>query len=151
MRIEEIEQLVELVARSGVSEVTIRSEGRRITVRKAVVLAPPPSPAALVPVPHASGPDDDAVGFPARMEGAESASSDGLHWITAPMVGIFHHAEPPVAVGVRVESGQVVGMIESMKLMNDVCAEENGILRDMQIEAGLAVEYGQPLFGIQTE
>ena len=64
------------------------------------------------------------------------------------MVGVFHHAEPPITVGMQVEAGQVIAVIESMKLMNDIRSEEAGIIQAAHVEDGLAVEYGQPLFDI---
>jgi len=67
------------------------------------------------------------------------------------MVGVFYHAEPPITVGSVVQSGAIVGVIESMKLMNDVRAEVDGVVVESAIEAGMAVEFGQPLFGLREE
>jgi acetyl-CoA carboxylase biotin carboxyl carrier protein len=136
--LEEIEKLVELVARSNVAEVTLRWEGHRITVRK------PAGGQRHMGVPAAAS-------APAVLDPPLSSAVPEPRWITAPMVGIFHPVEPPVAAGVRVEAGQVVGMIESMKLMNDVCSEEGGIVQEVLVEPGMPVEYGQPLFALVGE
>ena len=64
----------------------------------------------------------------------------------SPMVGVFYHARPPLPYGAEIEPGQIVGSIESMKLMNDVRAEHAGRLTDILIEDGTPVEYGQTLF-----
>lgn len=138
MVFEEIEKLVDLVARSNVAEVTIRWEGRRITVRKAV--GAPTRP----PVPTGTS-------APSALEAHAPSAPPEPRWIAAPMVGIFHPAEPPVQEGTRVEAGQIVGMIESMKLMNDICSEESGIVQEVLIEPGMPVEYGQPLFALAPE
>src|SRR5437870_3320878 len=138
MPFEEIEKLADLVVESGISELTLQTESRRITIRRApggrAVANVPPESEALTVVADDSGLAPIQVEPPAR------------EWVGAPMVGIFHHAEPPVGIGSRVESGQVVGVIESMKLMNDIRAERNGVVKAVQVEAGMAVEYGQQLF-----
>lgn len=141
MDIDRIEALVDLVAKSGVSEVTVRSTGGRITVRK--------QPAAARPQrqPRADGVMVVAVPAGATEQAAVAAAPADTHFtVTAPMVGIFYHAEPPVGPGTVVRPGQVVGAIESMKLMNDVRAEVGGGVAEILVEAGMAVEYGQPLF-----
>ena len=64
------------------------------------------------------------------------------------MVGVFHHSDPPITAGMQVEAGQVIAVIESMKLMNDIRSEESGTILSVHVDDGLAVEYGQPLFDI---
>ena len=64
------------------------------------------------------------------------------------MVGLFHHAPTPIRYGVLLTRGQVVGAIESMKLMNDVQADQVGRVVDVLVEDGAPVEYGQPLFRV---
>lgn len=139
MLIDEIEKLVDLVSKSSVSEVTIRSEERRITVRRATTCV---SSSSIQP---AIAGDDLVVLAPTlTVQEFEPVTL----WITSPMVGIFHHSEPPVGEGTRVEKGQVVGVIESMKLMNEIRAEVGGLVQEILAEAGMAVEYGQPLFAL---
>jgi acetyl-CoA carboxylase biotin carboxyl carrier protein len=141
MNFQEIEILVDLISASNVAEVTIRNEGRRLTIRKG---APAPSPAPAQPVVHVAQQAVAIITDPDYSDGVDT--SPNTHTINAPMVGIFHHAEPPVAPGTRVEPGRLVGVIESMKLMNDVHAEIGGTVKELVVEAGMAVEYGQPLF-----
>jgi len=141
MEFEQIEALVQLVARSSVSEVTVRSGERRITVRRNP--APPARRSTALTAPATASERQEL----ARIESA--TEQEAMHWITAPLVGIFHHAEPPVTLGVDVNPGQVVGVIESMKLMNEVRSELGGIVVESAIEAGMAVEYGQPLFAVR--
>ena len=76
--------------------------------------------------------------------------AEKISQITSPMVGIFRHAEPPVGVGTKVEQGTVVGIIESMKLMNDVRSKYDGVVTEIFVEGGMPVEYGYPLFAMEN-
>jgi len=158
---EEIERLVDLVAKSNVTEVSVQANGRSVTVRKSALPAHLLAETGTHP-PGVLPPDGEAPPATAPCAGNSLVPTEeeppttppeepptGLRWITAPMVGIFHPTEPPVTVGLRVESGQVVGLIESMKLMNDIRAEEGGLVCEVAIETGTPVEYGQPLFGLE--
>ena len=142
MLVNEIEKLVDLVNESGVSGITVETPGRRVSIRKGAVA--PGSQAIAVVHEHEAHQIEET-------HDVEQAKPTALtHWIHAPMVGIFYHAEPPVAPGTTIEAGQEVGVIESMKLMNDIRAEENGVVKEALIEAGMAVEYGQPLFLVEV-
>lgn len=146
MNIDQIEALVSLISRSTVAEVSVRAEGRRVTVRRnPAVRSSPTRRAAARPAPERA-----ALALPAAQEGAvDAAGTEGLFWVTAPLVGIFYHAEPPVTVGVEIDPGQVIGVVESMKLMNEVRSELGGVIVESAIEAGMAVEFGQPLFALR--
>jgi biotin carboxyl carrier protein len=95
-----------------------------------------PAPAAVI---SAAAPSEEAAAVDA------AAAPEPIR-LWAPMVGVFYHAEPPLPFGAEIKPGQVVGCIESMKLMNDVRAEQAGSLTDILIEDGAPVEYGQTLF-----
>ncbi len=84
----------------------------------------------------------------------KSEKSQGGTPIEAPMVGVFYAApspdsEPYVSVGSTVNKGDVVCIIEAMKLMNEVTAEKSGVITEICVENGQVVEYGQPLFLIK--
>lgn len=146
MSFEEIEKLVDLVSVSNVLELTVETEERRLTVRKGV----PPRQSAHAAAPSASQPGIEAevAGGP---EDEPGVGESGGWQITAPMVGYFHAAESPLVVGGRVNEGQVVGAIESMKLMNEIRAERAGIVLEALTDSGHAVEYGQPLFALDDD
>jgi acetyl-CoA carboxylase biotin carboxyl carrier protein len=91
----------------------------------------------------------------ARAETAAAAASD-LHIVPSPIVGTFYRAASPAAdafvgVGSRVERDKtVLCIIEAMKLMNEILADASGVVAEIYVENGQAVEYGQPLFGIKN-
>jgi acetyl-CoA carboxylase biotin carboxyl carrier protein len=137
MNLEFVEKIVALIGEYPVSEIQVEQEGRRVCVRR-----PLPS-ASLVPaLLEVSAPQDAAESATA----APATVAEETKLLTATMVGIFHHAEPPLPYAATVTPGQVVGYIESMKLMNDVVVEEGGRVTDVLVEDGAPVDYGQPLF-----
>lgn len=144
MNIDQIESLVSLVSRSTVAEVSVRTEGHRITVRRN-----PASRSGRPSVARPAAPRSPQAIAAAEELGSAGSQTEGLIWVTAPLVGIYYHAEPPVTVGVEISPGQVIGVVESMKLMNEVRSEQGGVVVESAIEAGMAVEFGQPLFAIR--
>lgn len=141
MEIEEIEQLVSIVRGARISELTVSTDGSSVRLRK-------PLPKAQPSTPHRHP--------AARTEAAGSVtvasdSSDAAEvFVDAPMVGIFHSAGNAIAKGIAVKAGQSVGAIESMKLMNDVISDHDGVIADVLVEDGMPVEYGQPLFRLDA-
>lgn len=142
MNLDLVEQIVSLMGEYPVSEITVEQDGRRVCVRRPLGAAPP-APASLTASEEA-----------APLSSAEAASQlapEEASQLLATMVGIFHHADPPLPYAAAVRPGQVVGYIESMKLMNDVVAEESGRVTDVLVEDGAPVEYGQALFRLAAE
>lgn len=137
--IREVEAIASLLAGSTAREVTLRAGDRRIVLRR--------KPSAAGHQAHeapASSADYSGAG-----EAPEPVNSEpDAEQVTASLVGVFHHLERPVAVGDLVTEGQVVGGVESMKLMSEVRSETTGVVRDVLVEDGASVEYGQPLFAI---
>jgi len=134
MNIEVIEELIGVLESSKVEELTIRGGDSGVLIRKGTKPGKPKRPR--------------------RHDAAElSTIVDAIHrpenHINAPMVGIFHFSDPEVTTGTRVVPGQVVGAIESMKLLNDVTAEIPGAVVEVLVEDGMPVEFGQKLFRIE--
>ena len=144
--IEEIKELMALLENSSLSALEVQQDDVKVRLEKpAVTVAAPIAVPAPAPV---------AAPAPAAAPAAAPAPADTGKAINAPIVGVFYAApspdsEPYVSVGKRVKKGDVVCIIEAMKCMNEIQAEEDG-----EITAGLAnngemVEYGQPLFAIK--
>ncbi|HER43544.1 MAG TPA: acetyl-CoA carboxylase biotin carboxyl carrier protein, partial [Candidatus Eisenbacteria bacterium] len=84
-----------------------------------------------------------------------AAEDDGLEQIVSPMVGTFYRSagpgkDPFIEVGSRVETGQVLCIIEAMKLMNEIEAEHGGVIRKILVKDSQPVEFGQPLFLVES-
>ena len=142
MTIETLEQVVGLLNEYPVSEITLEQGGERICVRQGAPITPP----ALAPVEAAVLASGETEASPASDAGDLGALDLEPVILAAPMVGLFHHLPAPLRYGTAVGVGQTVGHIESMKLMNDVLAEQAGQIVEVLVEDGGAVEYGQPLF-----
>lgn len=146
MQVEEIEQLVLLVRDSKIRELTLREGSSRITIRQPnTTLVPHYEGAPLQEAEIA----EQGTALAAYEESAEGELDDTV-FITSPCVGFFHHGKKPIGVGSSVSDGQVVGVIEAMKILNEVRAPQSGIVREVLIEEGLPAEYGQPLFIIEA-
>ena len=138
--INQIRELVRVAEESGVGEIVVEEEGARIAVRMpgAVAAAPAAPVAAAAPAAPAS------------------AASHPANWycVTSPMVGTFYAAPAPgepafVQVGDEVAANQTLCIVEAMKLMNEIGAEEMGTVREVCVEDATPVEFGTPLFYIE--
>ncbi len=157
-----VRELVALVEAANVDEITVEEGGTKITVRKNgarpymdVASVAPVGGAAVGQTAAGAAPPDttgvSAPGEPAPMQ--QAAGTNGGFDVLAPMVGTFYAAPSPgappfVAVGQRVAEGDVLCILEAMKLMNEVASEVSGVIRAVLVTDGSAVEYGQPLFVI---
>jgi oxaloacetate decarboxylase (Na+ extruding) subunit alpha len=144
-RAERIRELVRIVQDSGVGEVTIEEAGMRVSVRR----TPEPLEPALEPSAAEAPPTtaDEALPIPERV-------GDGLIRVEAPMVGTFYRAPQPgappfVEEGDAVGPGQTLCILEAMKLMNEVKAEIEGVIRAIHVRNAEPVEYGQLLFELE--
>ncbi|MBT8399546.1 MAG: acetyl-CoA carboxylase biotin carboxyl carrier protein [Rhodothermia bacterium] len=169
MDLDKIRDLLRLVAESGVAEVEIEEDDFKLVIRRDTPtvtvqspvsymqpfqgMYPPPVPS---PVPHNAGPAPH--GPPAQssqtpsVEG-DSSSPEGASGITvkAPIVGTFYRSPSPdadafVNVGDTIAKGDVLCIIEAMKLMNEIEAEASGVVKKILVENAQPVEFDQPLF-----
>jgi acetyl-CoA carboxylase biotin carboxyl carrier protein len=161
MTIEEIKELLAIFNESGVAELELQRGENRLRIRRAgmttdyavpaaassapatVASAPPSTPPA--PTPPAAAP---ASGKPS------DAADPNQVLVRSPIVGTYYEAAAPgapsfVRVGDAVEPGQVLCIIESMKLMNEIEAEVAGVITAKLVENGRPVEYGEALFSIR--
>lgn len=151
MRKEEIEELVRLVESSQINELEICEGRKKIRISKGAAAYVPASVAPSA-APARNEEADDEV---ASRIGEEKLASN-LKQIKSPMVGTFYRApapgsEPFTEVGQPVAVGQTVCIVEAMKLMNEIGSDYNGVIRRVLTENGQAVEYGQPLFLVETK
>ncbi|HXW55955.1 MAG TPA: acetyl-CoA carboxylase biotin carboxyl carrier protein [Candidatus Cybelea sp.] len=147
----EVERILDFMQTHGLEEFEYERNGFRIRLRRPAAVgsaSAPRSPLVEAPAPAASAPSgpEEAVG--------QAATAEDLHVIKSPIVGTFYAsatpgAEPFVKLGSPVETGQVLCIIEAMKLMNEIESDVAGEVARVFVENGHPVEYGQALFGIR--
>ncbi len=159
MKIKSLQKILDLMDERGVAEIEIRSWFRRIRITRASAGAnvsfisaggaDPAFPAAAA-APLPAGPTVEAAAPTAEPTPPE----EEFIVITSPMVGTFYRApapdvEPYVAEGTTVTRGQVLCIIEAMKIMNEIESEHAGTVAKIHVENGAPVEYGQELFSLK--
>ena len=158
MDLRKLKTLIDLVSESGISELEVtEGEGKvRIVKNAAPVYMQAPQQympqGQMQPAPQ-FGPPGEAGAAPAATPAAAVAAAPQGHVVTSPMVGSFYRspspgAEPFVQVGDTVKEGQTICIIEAMKLLNEIESDKSGVVKEILVENGQAVEYGQPLFVI---
>ena len=148
MDTQRIHELLDLMKANGLAELEVEEKGVRVRLVKT-----PPAPPQVTITP-AAGAVAAAPSGPAAESAAEPAIPDGNFILKSPIVGTFYHASSPeadpfVEPGDEVGPETVVCIIEAMKVMNEIKAETNGIVREVLVENAHAVEYGQPLLVIE--
>lgn len=164
MTIEEIKELLQLFNESGVAEFELQRGDNRLRLRRAGVNredreysmpmpthSAPPEGVSYPQTPHLTG-ASTATPAAAAPKAPETESGDQL--VKSPIVGTYYDAPSPgapqfVRVGDTVEPGQILCIIESMKLMNEIEAEVPGVIAAKLVENGRPVEYGEALFAIR--
>ena len=156
MDIRKIKKLIELLEESGIDELEIKegeetvriARNRQPTGPVTYQMAAPAAPAmpAAAPAPSAAAP----AATEGRPEDPKRASG---HALRSPMVGTFYRAASPgspafVEVGSTVKVGDVVCIVEAMKMMNQITADKSGVIEAILVENGQPVEFDQPLFAI---
>ncbi len=152
MDLRKLKTLIDLVADSGIAELEVTEGEDRVRIAKF-------SPAPTAPTP--------AAGTTVNVPGAVSAPSNGVapavaafppepegHAVKSPMVGTFYRSPSPgaasfIELGQVVKPGDTLCIIEAMKLLNEIEAEVGGKVKEILVENGQPVEYGQPLFIIE--
>jgi acetyl-CoA carboxylase biotin carboxyl carrier protein len=158
MNIDQIKELLDLFNSSGVGELELEQDGTRIRIRKAGEAAEyVVSPSAGASPETAAAPAAAPAAGPTGLGTAHAtprAPDAGAELVKSPIVGTYYDASSPgaapfVKVGDTVEPGQVLCIIESMKLMNEIEAEIAGVIAAKLVENGRPVEYGEALFSIR--
>ena len=152
MDLRKLKKLIDLVEESGIAELEITEGEEKVRIvrggsggREVVVL----SPSSQAANPHVV----QAVAVTAAPAQEEKTPALEGHIVKAPMVGTFYRsgspgAKPFVEVGDAVKAGQPICIIEAMKLMNEIEADKDGVIKAIIVENGQPVEYGEPLMTI---
>lgn len=161
MEIKEIQDLIKFVAKSGVSEVSIEREdfkiiiktGKEQTVINTTLPAPAPAPAPQQTQPVPAAPPAPAPA-PEAAPKAPAAENENLITVKSPMIGTFYRSSSPdnppfVNVGDEIKPGQVVCIIEAMKLFNEIESEVSGRIVKILADDASPVEYDQPLLLVE--
>ncbi len=167
INVEQLKQILDLVREHDLSELEIEQDGLRVKVRKdaagGLVVHPAAGPAAPVAAPAAGTAAPAVLGATttatspasAPLPPEEAESDIELAVVKSPIVGTFYRSPEPgaasfVEIGTSVKKGQVLCIIEAMKLMNEIDSEYDGEIVNVYVESGQPVQYGERLFAIRT-
>lgn len=142
MEFEDLKELIELVKDTDITEIQVEKDGSKVKIKREKILS------SLDMAVHKT---------PAMREKISAESEDEtqrLVTVTSPIVGTFYRSPTPdaahfVEVGMKVSKGQVLCIIEAMKLMNEIESDVDGLVVKILVENGQPVEYGEPLFLIE--
>jgi acetyl-CoA carboxylase biotin carboxyl carrier protein len=158
---EQIKELIEMVSKHRLQGLELERSGFKLSITgndpRPVVAAPAPV-AAAAPAAPASSTTAQGPAAPASSPAAapEAAAAAEAHQVRSPIVGTFYaspspDAEPFVRVGDRVRAGQVLCIVEAMKLMNEIESDVTGTVLQVLVKNAQPVEYGEPLFSIRAD
>ena len=150
MTIKEIEALGRMMKEYDLSELKVELKDCNVSLRRGDKTVA--APVVVAPAPVAAAPVAPAAAAPAAP--AAPAAAAPAKTIDSPLVGTFYRAASPdsdafVNVGDRVTADTVIAIIEAMKVMNEIKAEKSGVIKEILVENGQPVEFGQPLFVIE--
>ena len=160
MKIEEIKTIVKLMSENDLTEFKIEAEDMHLCIRRGsqqsaamapqtVIAAPAVAPVAAAPAAAPAAPAPAAPAPAAAPAGAGPVDASKI--VESPIVGTFYRSSAPgadafVKVGSKVDADTTVCIIEAMKVMNEIKAEKSGVIKEILVENGQPVEFGQPLF-----
>ena len=147
MDLRKLKKLIDLVEASGIAELEITEGEEKVRIAKSIAGAP-----MMMHAPQMMQAAAPATAAPVVAAPAEDAVPEG-HVVRSPMVGTFYRAPAPgsknfVEVGQSVNAGDTLCIIEAMKLLNEIEADQGGVIKAILVENGQPVEYGEPLFVI---
>ncbi|HFC2372523.1 TPA: acetyl-CoA carboxylase biotin carboxyl carrier protein [Neisseria gonorrhoeae] len=150
MDLRKLKKLIDLVEESGIAEIEVTEGEEKVRITRTIAAAAAPVYAAPVPA-AAPAVTPAAAPVAASAPAAAPATRDLSDAQKSPMVGTFYRAPGPnaaafVEVGQQVKAGDTLCIIEAMKLMNEIEAEKSGTVKEILVENGTPVEFGEPLF-----
>ena len=148
MDLRKLKKLIDLVEESGIAEIEVTEGEEKVRITRSI--APQQAVYAAAPMPQMAAAPAAAAPAAAPVAAAPAAQ-DFSNAQKSPMVGTFYRAPSPsapafVEVGQSVKAGDTLCIIEAMKLMNEIEAEKSGVIKEILVENGQPVEYGEPLF-----
>jgi acetyl-CoA carboxylase biotin carboxyl carrier protein len=156
LNFKEIIELIDKVADRGIAAVEIEQAGTRLRIEGK---APAPAPVVHSYVTEAASPAPPPLAVAAPAPAASTVVDEpdaGLHIITSPIVGTFYRSPSPeaasfVQIGDRIAKGQVLCIIEAMKLMNEIESDADGVITQIYPQNGQPIEYGEKLFAVRMQ
>ena len=154
MNQDEIKELIEFLAEKDIAEFEMERGDVKLRIKRVhAVLSKAVAASSLAPV---AAPDQPPHPIPAAAPASAPEKEEGIDVIKSPIVGTFYEASSPgsppfVKEGDRVAVGQVLCIVEAMKLMNEIESDASGQIVKILVSNGQPVEYGQPLFKIRTK
>ena len=148
MDLRKLKKLIDLVQESGIAELEVNEGEERVRIVRSGVST---SPMAVNVPAHSVATEMPMAPPPPRSAATEAAPEIAGHVVKSPMVGTFYRAPSPgaqpfIGVGDTVKLGQTICIIEAMKLLNEIEADRDGVIKAILVENGQPVEYGEPLF-----
>jgi acetyl-CoA carboxylase biotin carboxyl carrier protein len=142
MELEDLKDLIELLKDTDITEIQIEKDGTKVKIKKEKILS------SIEMSVHKS------KAFQEKIVAETEEEAQRLVTITSPIVGTFYRSPTPeaahfVEVGIKVTKGQVLCIVEAMKLMNEIESDVDGVVVKVLVENGQPVEYGEPLFLIE--
>ncbi len=150
MDIKEIMKLIQGVSDYGLTSFELEEGNMKISLKREKEMVQVQTPVLTAPLPACSSGTSEVL----ESAAGQTAEIDSDQVVTSPLVGVFYAASSPdadafVKVGDRVKKGQVLGIIEAMKLMNEIESEYDGVVEAILVKNEDVVEYGQPMFRIR--
>jgi acetyl-CoA carboxylase biotin carboxyl carrier protein len=141
MELEDLKELIEYLKETDITEISIEKDGIKVKIKREKILAPMEIPM-------------QKFGSLQEKVTRETEEETRVITVTSPIVGTFYRASSPeadpfVEVGAKVKKGQVLCIVEAMKLMNEIESEVDGVVIKILVDNGQPVEYGEPLFLIE--
>ncbi len=154
MTLKELKEMINLMEEHGLSELEVEKEGLKIRLKRGPAGKIVPEGISFPQAAGVEGHASAAIPPVGQQMARETAESANLVVVRSPMVGTFYttpapDAAPYVTKGKRVNEGDVLCIIEAMKLMNEIKSDLGGIIQEILVENGQPVEFDQPLFKIQ--
>jgi acetyl-CoA carboxylase biotin carboxyl carrier protein len=149
MDLRKLKKLIDLVEESGIAELEITEGEERVRIARVLAGNQP----VYMQAPMAAAPTVPVAAAPAAAPAEAAPAEPEGHLVRSPMVGTFYRSPSPGAksfteVGQSVSAGDTLCIIEAMKLLNEIEADQGGVIKAILVENGQPVEYGEPLFVI---